>query len=220
MWVDGHAYLTVTESFFDVISPLDGAALRRVPLCGADEAATAVAAARAAQPGWLALAAGERQALLAALADGLARYTGHFARLLREECGGEESAAVAEVETAVAALRAGANGDPGTVGLVVGAERPLARFAEVAASLLGAGATLVVKPSPKAPAAVFALCELTSRTGWPGGVVNVLQGDAAAIKGLCAAGIDRLAYVGEAALGEQVGALAAAAGTPFARLGA
>jgi acyl-CoA reductase-like NAD-dependent aldehyde dehydrogenase len=188
-------------------------------LCGADEAATAVAAARAAQPGWAAQAADERQALLAALADGLDRYTGHFARLLREECGGDESTAVAEVEAAVAALRAGASGNAGTVGLVVGAERPLAGFAAAAASLLRAGATLVVKPSPKAPAAVFALCELTSRTGWPGGVVNVLQGDAAAIKGLCAAGIDRLAYVGEPALGEQVGVLAAAAGTPFSVAG-
>jgi hypothetical protein len=46
-------------------------------------------------------------------------------------------------------------------------------------------------------------------------VLNLLQGDSAAIEGLCQAGIDRLVYSGQAALGAQVGAIAEAAGTPF-----
>jgi acyl-CoA reductase-like NAD-dependent aldehyde dehydrogenase len=78
-----------------------------------------------------------------------------------------------------------------------------------------AGATLVVKPSPKAPSAVFALCELSSRADWPAGVLNLLQGDSAAIAGMCAAGIDRLVYGGNATLGAQVGTMAEAAGISF-----
>ena len=214
LWIDGRAYLTVTDTFFDVVSPTSGEAIRRVPLGGADEAATAVAAARRARPVWTALAPAERGALLVALADGLERYAGHFAKLLREECGGDEAAASGEVAEAIASLRAGPEGNGVLAGLVVDASRPLAGFAAIAAPMLRGGSVLVAKPSPRAPGAVLALCELTSRTGWPAGVVNVVHGDAAAISGLCAAGIERLSYSGEAALGQQVAAIATAAGVP------
>ena len=82
-------------------------------------------------------------------------------------------------------------------------------------ALLLAGTTLVLKPSPKAPSAAYALCELSSRVDWPAGVLNLLQGDTAAIAGLCAADIDRLVYAGNAALGMQIGVYAEAAGKPF-----
>jgi hypothetical protein len=59
------------------------------------------------------------------------------------------------------------------------------------------------------------LCELSGRAEWPAGVLNLMQGDTAAIEGMCAAGIDRLVYAGHAALGVQVGAIAEAAGVPF-----
>ena len=73
---------------------------------------------------------------------------------------------------------------------------------------------MIVKPSPKTPAAAFALCELAARVDWPAGVLNLMQGDSAAIAGLCGAAIDRLEYVGAAAFGAQVDAIAAAAGKP------
>lgn len=215
LWIGGRAVLTVTPSFYDVVSPLDGDVLRRVPLCGVDEARPAIAAAREAGPAWAARPLAERDGLLAALADGLERYAGHFAKLLREECGIDEASAMAEVAEAAAALRAGGAGDALVAGLVIDAVRPLAGFAAAVAPLLRGGAVLVVKPSPRAPAAVAALCELTSRTGWPDGVVNVVHGDTAAIAGLCAAGIGRLVFAGEAGLGGQVADLAAAAGVPF-----
>jgi acyl-CoA reductase-like NAD-dependent aldehyde dehydrogenase len=85
---------------------------------------------------------------------------------------------------------------------------------------LRGGATVIVKPSPKAPSAAYALCELSARAEWPAGVLNLMQGDTAAIEGLCAAAIDRLVYVGEAGLGAQVGAIAAASGKPWAMQGA
>lgn len=215
LWINGHAFLTVSDSFYDVTNPATGEAIRRVPLCGAGEAAEAVAAARAAQDGWAAMGLPARRVCLANLADALDGYAGHFAKLLVQETGGDEAAARTEVATAVAALRGSEVGETGVVGLVLDAGRPLAGFAEALAPALLAGASAVVKPSPKAPAAVYALCELSARADWPGGVLNLLQGDTAAIEGLCAAGVDRLAYRGNAALGAQVGAIAAAAGTPY-----
>ncbi|KAB2925071.1 MAG: aldehyde dehydrogenase family protein [Dechloromonas sp.] len=215
LWINGHAYLTVGESFFDVISPHTGEALRRVPLCGAAEAAQAVAAARAAQPEWAEMGLNARRVCLSALADGLERYAGHFAKLLGQEIRLDDDAAAAEVASAIAALRGASVGETGIVGVIVDAERPLSAAATVIAPALLAGAAVVVKPSPRAPSAVFALCELSARTEWPAGVLNLLQGDTAAIDGLCVAGIDRLVYRGNAALGVQIGAIADAAGTPY-----
>ena len=215
MWVNGHAFLTVTRDFFTVTNPLTGESLRRVPLCGAGEAAEAVQAAQAAQSAWAMMGMPARRVCLGRLADALDRYTGHFAKLLVQECGFDEARATAEVGEAVEALRGAMVGETGVLGIVLDASRPLAGFAETIAPALMAGATLVVKPSPKAPSAVFALCELTGREEWPAGVVNLVHGDVAAIEGLCASTIDRLVYCGNAALGVQIGAIAEAAGKTF-----
>ena len=215
LWIRGHAFLTVSGRFHDVVDPLTGAALYRVPQCGADEAAEAVASARNAQAGWAELTVPARQAALAALAAALDRYGGHFAKLLRAETGFTDDQALAEVAAALAALRGDDLGAAGIVAIVVDATRPLAGLAEVAAPALRAGAAVIVKPSPRAPSAAYALCELSARAQWPAGVLNLMQGDSAAIEGLCAAGVDRLVYCGNAALGAEVGAIAAAGGTPY-----
>jgi acyl-CoA reductase-like NAD-dependent aldehyde dehydrogenase len=213
LWINGRAYLTMGDSFFDVINPSTGQALRRVPMCGADEAAKAVQAARDAQGEWAALGVAARQLCLNNLADGLARYAGHFAQLLMQDIACGEAHATAEVEAALTAFRALAVGDTGVVALVIDAGRPLLGFATAAVPALLAGATLVVKPSPKAPSVAYALCELASRVEWPAGVLNLLHGDGPAIEGLCEAGVDRLLFSGDAALGAQVAKLAAKHGT-------
>ncbi|MBL8419732.1 MAG: aldehyde dehydrogenase [Dechloromonas sp.] len=218
LWVNGHAFLTVTEGFHEVVNPLTGEARYRVPLGGREEAVAAVAAARTARPLWAALTVQARQEALEALAVALDGYSGHFAGLLQAETGFAEDQVLAEVAAALAALRGAAVGESGVVAIVVDATRPLAGFAEAAAPAWRAGATIIVKPSPRAPSAAFALCELSARAGWPAGVLNLMQGDSAAIEGLCRADIDRLVFVGAAALGAKVGAIADSAGKPFAML--
>jgi len=215
MWINGHAFLTVSDAFFDVINPANGEAIRRVPLAGAAEAAEVVAAARAAQPAWAEMGMSGRRACLGKLADELESYAEHFAELLIAETGFDQARANAEVATAVVALRGTAVDETGVLAVVVDASRPLAGFAEAAASALLAGATVVVKPSPQAPSAAYALCELSARAEWPAGVLNLMQGDSAAIAGLCASAIDRLVFVGSAELGGHVAAIAEAAGKPF-----
>lgn len=215
MWINGHAFLTVTDAFYTVTNPATGEAIRRVPLCGAGEAAEAVKAALAAQPGWAMMGMPARRVCLSGLADALDNYAGHFAKLLTQDCGFDDERAKAEVAAAVEALHGASVGQTGVFGLVLDATRPLAGFAETIAPALMAGAAVVVKSSPKAPSAIYALCELSARANWPAGVLNLLQGDTAAIEGLCAAGIDRLVYHGQPALGVQVGAIAEAAGVPF-----
>ena len=215
LWINGHAFLTVTPVFFDVIDASSGKAVRKVPLCDVSQAQQAVNAARGAQPLWAEMGLPARRVCLGQMADGLDRYKGHFGKLLIQETGCDEVQATGEVDAAVNALRGSSVGETGVFALVVDASRPLSRFAEAVAPALLAGATVVVKPSPKAPSAIYALCELSGRIEWPGGVLNLLQGDTAAIEGLCQCGVDRLVFSGNPVLGEQLAAIVGAQGTPF-----
>lgn len=219
LWINGRPYLTVGDCFFDVVNPATGLARHRVPMCGSDEAAQAVSAARDAQGAWAEMGPSARQCCLARLADALERYAGHFAKMLSQESGRTEAVSSSEVTAAVAGLRAMSVGETGVAALVVDDSQPLAGLVAAAVPALLAGATLVIKPSPKAPSAAFALCELATRNDWPAGVLNVVHGDGPAIEGLCVAGVDYLVYAGAAALGTQVGELAAKHGTAFATVG-
>lgn len=187
LWIGGHAFLTVTEAFFDVRAA-DGKVLRRVPLCGAAEVATAVDNAQAAVPAWRALDASARAAAFATLHDLLARYRGHLARLLVEEAGLSEAAADAEMGRALAAVSgilptpAGCGGD--VVAVLNDQSAPLAEPLACTVEALLAGNAVLLKPSPKAPSALLALAELFTRAGFPAGTVNLVQGDEAAVRAL------------------------------------
>lgn len=219
LWINGHAYLTMAPAFFDVRDPRSGRVRRRTPLCGAAEAQAAVASAGSALPSWAARTTVERAQLLTLVGDALAGYASHFAHLIAEETGKPGEAAAAEVSDAVALLRTtspdgGAAG--GIVAVVSDDAAPLLGLLQSAFPALLAGATVVLKPSPKAPSAAFALAELTARSGFPAGVVNVLHGDLAAIEGLCAAtAVSVLLFSGDPALGAAVRAIAAGHGKPF-----
>ena len=218
LWIDGHPFLTMVQEFCDV-RDASGKLLRRTPLTGAGEAQAAADAARRAQPAWQALAAEARAELLAGAGDALDGYAAHFAGLIGEETGCAADAATAEVAAAVAALRAAASDcrsgavsldAPAVLALVAGRDTPLAAPLARALAALAGGATLVVKPSPHAPSALFALAEVLAEAGLPGGVFNIVHGDEAAVDGLCvASGIDAIACVGDAKLAERVAAIAA-----------
>lgn len=211
LWINGRALMVMAERFYEVADPATGTALRRVPLCGAEEVAEALAAARTAQPAWADMGLMARRVCLGRLADALAHYAEHFATLLAET--GERDPA-GEVAAAAAALRESPVGQTGVAGLVVDARQPLANACRAAAPALLAGAALVIKPSPQAPSALFALAELTARCDWPGGVLNLVHGDSAAVDALCGAA-DRVIYAGGPELGHRVAERAQAAGVPF-----
>jgi acyl-CoA reductase-like NAD-dependent aldehyde dehydrogenase len=217
LWINGHAYLTMAPMFLDVRNPVSGQVLRRTPLCGAGEAHKAVEAAQAALAQWGAQTSVARAALLAALADALAGYAGHFAKLIVEETGKDAALAAAEVSAAVALLRdAPAVNVSGVAAIVSDDADPLLGALSHAVPALFAGATVVIKPSPKAPAALFALAELTARNGFPDGVFNILQGDEAAVEGLCtSSAVNILLFTGNAALGGRVADIARRHGKAF-----
>lgn len=222
LWINGHPYLTMTDTFFDVTNPKTGEVLRRTPLCGADAAASAVAAAQAVLPAWAVVPDSERAAFLLPIADALEGYAAHFAGLIAAETGQDDVVAAAEVAAAVALLRV-ARALPrqdAVVSVAVNDDRsPLLGLLSLAVPAILAGTAVVAKPSPKAPSAAFAFAELTARAGLPGGVFNIVQGDLEAIEGLCAqAAVARLVFAGDAALGEKIRTIALRHGKPFSSI--
>jgi acyl-CoA reductase-like NAD-dependent aldehyde dehydrogenase len=221
-WIHGRAFLTLTPQFFDVHDAISGELVRRTPLCGAQEAAEAVAAALDAAPGWAAQSAVARQKRLFAWGAELKHYRDHFATLIRQESGKEENTAQSEVEEAVAILQnaqgddaARQNGAEPIVLIAWDAQDPLSAAVRLAAPVLRGGSAVILKPSPRAPAAAYALAELSARIGIPPGVVNLLQGDEAALKALlfCAA-TNRLRYRGHPAWMRKIDALINPPGIP------
>ena len=221
LWLNGHAYLTMPPAFFDVRDARSGQIRRRTPLCGAREAQAAVDAACDALQSWATLTVEARARLLTRLTEALSGYADHFAGLIGEETGKDGAAAGAEVTAAVHVLRAVATAGAGTggngvVAVVSDQLAPLLGPLQLATPALLGGATIVLKPSPQAPSAAFALAELTARAGFPGGVVNLLHGDLAAVEGLCSApAVSMVRFAGDRELGTRVAAIATRHGKPF-----
>ncbi|MCM8595311.1 aldehyde dehydrogenase family protein [Accumulibacter sp.] len=225
LWINGRAFLTMARAFFAVRDPRNGRVLRRTPLCGVDEAGAVIDSACQAVDHWQTVPRTERGQLLAALADALAGYDAHFAGLIDEESGKGEALATAEVADAVHLLRdtsaesgraAADAGHPHVVAVVSDDQTPLLGLLRHAVPALLAGATVIIKPSPKAPSAAFAFAELTAQCGFPPGVFNLLQGDLAAIEGLCADDrLGELRFTGDRALSDQVARIAASCGRTF-----
>lgn len=188
LWINGHAFLTMVQDFYQVQDASSGKTLRRVPLCGADEVQEVVEASQAALGPWSATDPEARRAPLAAMAETLAqpRYREHFIKLIMQESAQDQAAAEAEIEAAIQALSSPAADAQGLVALVADDARPLAAYAQLIAETVSAGAVVILKPSPRAPSCGFALAELWTRGGGAPGVINVVQGDEAALKALAA----------------------------------
>ncbi len=189
-----------------VTNPHDGSVLGHVPEFGAAEAKKAVDAANAALPGWRALPAKERGALLARWAALCLEYQDDLARILTLEQGKPLAEARGEIAYGTSFFQwyAGETrrvyGDTipantqkhrivtirqpiGVVAAITPWNFPSAMITRKVGAALAAGCTVVVKPAPETPFSALALAELAQRAELPPGVLNVITGDAVAIGG-------------------------------------
>lgn len=177
------------------------------PLSGIEEAVAAVAAARAAFPGWAATPAparGERLFRLVRLmeqnAERLARTLAWEEGKILSEAMGEVAKAIRYVEFAAGDCRRMAgitvqSEVPGTfamtiwrplgvVGLITPWNFPVAIPLWKLAPAVAAGNTVVLKPAPETPATAHLIGELITEAGFPPGVVNIVYGDAEPAKAI------------------------------------
>ena len=216
----------------DVTDPATSAVIARIPAGGAADAAAAVRAARAAQPGWARMGAGDRAGLLKAGARRLREHLDELAELQTRENGKPLDDSRGGVEAGIGAIEQYAELGPlhrgrslaggwdatdlmvhephGVVALLVPWNDPVAIACGQLAAALVTGNTVVLKPSEKTPLGALRIAALLEL---PPGVLNVLLGDARAGKPLAAhPGVDCVMHTGSVATGREVAAVCARTG--------
>ena len=217
----------------EIEDPADGSRLDPVPVSTEPEIIAAVAAARAAFPGWAATAPADRAAAVARAADEIEIRADELARSVTREMGRPLADAQGGVEAAVATLRQYAQLGPvhrgrslaggaealdlmvyeprGVVAVLTPWNDPVA----VACGLIGAalvtGNTVVTKPSERTPGTGVMLAELVAGC-LPSGVLGYLSGDGTVWARLLREQLDVVAHVGSTATGRAIAATCAGTG--------
>lgn len=228
MTIDGRAENSPDQ--IDVVNPATEAVVATIPDCSRAQLDAAVAAARAAYPGWRATPYAERQAALRAIGALVAEHAEELKQLLTAEQGKPHAAALGEIQAAAwwigvvadQQLPETVNDDMpgqrsvtrhvplGVVGAIVPWNFPvLLAIWKIGPALL-AGNTMVLKPSPFTPLATLRLGELLQSV-LPPGVLNIVSGgDALGPMMSEHSDIDKISFTGSTATGRRVMASAAA----------
>ncbi|HET9518339.1 MAG TPA: aldehyde dehydrogenase family protein [Actinoplanes sp.] len=216
-----------------VHSPVDDTVVTEAPVATDQEVAAAVAAARAAAPGWGRTPAATRAAALHKAADAVDAAADELASTQSGEMGKPVDDARASVAAGVATLRQYAElgpvhrgrtlaGDDAAIDLmtygprgVVAAITPWNDPVAVACGLLGAalvtGNTVLHKPSERTPGTGWLLTRLMA-AHFPPAVLSLLNGDATTGAALAASTVDVVAQVGSTAAGRSIAAACARSG--------
>ncbi|XXJ60569.1 aldehyde dehydrogenase [Embleya sp. MST-111070] len=236
-WIGGER-VGSADTFTDV-SPIDGAVLGEIARGGRAEADAAVAAARAAFPGWAATPPAERARLLHAVADGVEARLAELAivettdngALLRSHLRGvmprvahnfrffadwlTDSLGHDDFDTRGHENRV--SWDPaGPCVLITPWNAPLMLATWKVAPALAAGNTVVLKAAEWTPLTASLLADITAEAGLPAGVFNVVQGYGEEVGAALTAHPDvrRISFTGSVPTARHIGAAAAANLTP------
>ncbi len=189
---------------WDVIDPATEDVIASVPFGGAAEAQAAVAAAHDALPAWSAMTPYARGALLRRVSDLILAHLDALAPIMTRECGKPLSEARAEWTTCAALFdwfaeegkRAYGRAVPsrhahkrllvthspvGVVATITAWNFPAFLPARYWSAALAAGCAVVGRPSELTPMSAMALVNLMHEAGLPPGVINLVNGDPAAM---------------------------------------
>ncbi|MBQ1083707.1 CoA-acylating methylmalonate-semialdehyde dehydrogenase [Nocardiopsis sp. B62] len=203
-WIGGGAHEGPAERTGDIYNPASGAVTGTVALAGTEEVDAAVAAARAAFPGWRDTSLSRRVQILFRFRELLRANSDRLASVVSSEHGKVFSDAQGEVARGLEVvdfacgiphlLKGGYSENVSTgvdaysilqpLGVVSGitpfnfpAMVPMWMFPVA----IACGNTFVLKPSEKDPSASLVLAELWAEAGLPDGVFNVVHGDKVAV---------------------------------------
>ncbi|WP_322486883.1 NAD-dependent succinate-semialdehyde dehydrogenase [Chloroflexus sp.] len=182
---------------FAVVNPANGTVLGYVPDAGVAETRLAIAAAVAAQPGWAAIPAGERAALLRRVAGLMLERQQELATIMTLEQGKPLAEARGEIAYAASFLSWFAGEAERIYGMTIPASTntkrimvlrqpvgvvamitpwnfPSAMITRKLGPALAAGCTVIAKPAEQTPLSALALGQLFTEAGAPPGVVNII----------------------------------------------
>ncbi|WP_433385307.1 aldehyde dehydrogenase family protein [Micromonospora sp. KLBMP9576] len=213
-----------------VHNPATEEVVAAVPAGTAADVERAVAAARAAFPGWADAAPADRAACLDRLHAALTARTDEIARTVALELGTPLRVATrvqaglpltvlrGYVELAAAPPADETIGNSlvvrepvGVVGAITPWNYPLHQVVAKLAPALAAGCTVVLKPSELTPLTAYLLFDAVHEAGFPPGVVNLVTGTGPVVGEAIAAhpDVDLVSFTGSTATGRRISHLAA-----------
>ncbi|WP_319410468.1 CoA-acylating methylmalonate-semialdehyde dehydrogenase [uncultured Cohaesibacter sp.] len=226
--INGASVASLSERKSAIYNPATGEQIGVLGLSSDAEVNAAVAAAKAALPGWAATPPAKRarvmfayQALVRERADDIAREISREHGKTHDDALGEVARALEVIEFACAIpelLKGEFSRNVGT-GIDTHSERqPLGVVAGITPfnfpamvpmwmfpMAIACGNTFVLKPSERDPSAANFVCELLMEAGLPQGVLNVVHGDKAAVDALLDhPDVKAVSFVGSTPIAEYV----------------
>ncbi|WP_433722012.1 aldehyde dehydrogenase family protein [Actinoplanes sp. CA-051413] len=225
IYLDGAWTASAGTETIPVENPATEEILGHVPAGTAEDVDRAVAAARAAFPGWAGTPMAERGAVLGKLHEALAARAGDIARTVGLELGTPLKVAKAvQAGLPLTVLRGYADlaaqpvpeetignslivHEPvGVVGAITPWNYPLHQVVAKVAAALAAGCTVVLKPSELTPLVAYLLIDAADEAGLPPGVLNLVPGTGPVV-GAAIAGhpdVDMVSFTGSTATGRAI----------------
>lgn len=217
--VGGKFISSSTNKFLEIISPIDGSVLSKVPLSSKEDLNDAVIAAKKAFVTWSKTSIKERVQIFYRYRTLLEKNMQELSKLVQEENGKTFDEARAEIEKSIE-LTEFACSLPQLIGGEIlevskGVEcrtdySPIGVVASIVPfnfpsmvpnwtipNAIALGNTMILKPSEIVPLSSIRIAELLKEAGLPDGVLNIVNGDREIVEAICDhPGIEAVSFVG------------------------
>ena len=211
-FIDG--VFTAPGETFETRNPATGDVLAEITQANQGDVDAAVAAARAAQPGWAAMGGHGRARVLYALARLLQKHGRLFA-VLETLDNGKPIRESRDIDIPLAQRHFYYHAGQaelmeetlpgyrplGVCGQIVPWNFPLLMLAWKIAPALAMGNTVVLKPAEWTSLTALLFADICRQAGVPKGVVNIVTGDGAVGEMIVEANVDKIAFTGSTAVG-------------------
>lgn len=195
------------DRYLDVISPLDGTELSKVPMSKKEDLDAAVAAAKKAFPAWSRTTIKDRVQVFFKFKTLLEKHLQELAELCSEENGKTIGESVAEIEKCIELTEFATSLPQLITGELLEVSRgvecrtehaPLGVVASIVPfnfpamvpmwtipNAIALGNCMIIKPSEKVPLSCGRIAELLKEAGLPDGVFNIVHGDVEIVNAIC-----------------------------------
>ena len=206
-FINGQFVDAVSARYLEVISPIDGSLLSKVPMSNGKDLNNAVSAAKKAFPAWSRTPIKERVQVFFRYKNLLEKHREELSELVKEENGKTYSEALAEIEKSVELTEFACSLPQLVTGEVLEVSRGVECRTEhvalgVVASIvpfnfpsmvpnwtlpnaIALGHCMIMKPSEKVPLSSGKLAELLKEAGLPDGVFSIVHGDLQVVEAIC-----------------------------------
>jgi acyl-CoA reductase-like NAD-dependent aldehyde dehydrogenase len=229
LFIDGAWVPSTGTGTIDVINSTTEDVMGRIPEGTPEDVDKAVAAAKAAFPGWSTTSVEERGKYLQRITEGLQAKMGEIAQVISQEVGmplnlsnmiqaglplmtfGSMQGILGTFEFEETIGNSLVVKEPvGVVGAITPWNYPLHQIALKVAPALAAGNTVVLKPSEVAPLNAFILADVINDVGLPAGVFNLVTGVGPVVGEAIAKhpDVDMVSFTGSTRAGKRVSELA------------